>query len=111
MHRKNLLVAGLAASFLLATSGAWAGDAAKSSQPATDTMITTKVKAELMKDDQTKARHIKVHTKNGVVRLTGTVDSATEKAKAEADASGVEGVTKVKNGLKVRMASAAASGT
>jgi osmotically-inducible protein OsmY len=108
MDRKNLFVAGLAASFALAASGAWA-DETKSGQPVTDSVITTKVKAELAKDDETKARHIKVHTKNGVVHLSGSVDSSAEKSKAEQDAQAVEGVTQVENSLKVKTAAASGS--
>ena len=75
---------------------------AKSSQPVTDSLITTKVKAELIKDRDTKARHIDVDTQNGVVVLKGTVDSATEKQKAEQDARRVKGVLKVTNELSVK---------
>jgi osmotically-inducible protein OsmY len=101
MDRKNLLLAGISASFLLAATQALADDT-KSSQPVTDTVITTKVKGELAKDDQTKARHIKVETKDGVVHLSGLVDSDMEKQKAEADAQTIDGVVSVKNNLKVK---------
>jgi len=104
MDRKNLVVAATAASFLLAAASAWANDTdgMKSSQPVSDTVITTKVKTELAKDDETKARHIKVTTQNGVVHLTGTVDSDREKQQAEADAQTIEGVVKVDNKLTVK---------
>jgi hyperosmotically inducible protein len=103
MDRKNLFVAGLSASLMLAASAAWANDPnTKSSQPVTDTVITTKVKTELAKDDQTKARHIDVETKDGVVHLSGLVDSDMEKQKAEADAQSIDGVISVKNSLKVK---------
>jgi hyperosmotically inducible protein len=73
-----------------------------SKQPVADTVITTKVKAELASDDETKARNINVTTENGVVRLSGMVDSAAEKKQAEKNARSVEGVTKVDNQLTVK---------
>src|SRR5580698_2303827 len=73
----------------------------KSDQPVTDSYITSKVKAELTKDSTTKARHIHVTTKDGVVMLKGNVNSDAEKQKAEQDASGVKGVTHVENDLNV----------
>ncbi|HEY5103392.1 MAG TPA: BON domain-containing protein [Steroidobacteraceae bacterium] len=73
----------------------------KSDQPVTDSYITSKVKAELTKDSTTKARHIHVTTKDGVVMLKGNVNSDAEKQKAEQDASGVKGVSHVENDLNV----------
>ncbi|WP_298723911.1 BON domain-containing protein [uncultured Ferrovibrio sp.] len=64
--------------------------------------ITTKVKAALVQDETTKARQISVETFRDVVQLSGFVDSATEKARAEQIARGVEGVRAVRNDLIVR---------
>jgi hyperosmotically inducible periplasmic protein len=66
-----------------------------------DSYITAKVKAELTADSATKARHISVKTKRGVVALTGRVDSRGEKQKAEQDARDVKGVVDVINKLEV----------
>ncbi len=66
-----------------------------------DSAITAKVKAELVKDHETKARDIGVQTYRGVVQLSGFVDSDAERQKAEADASQVTGVRSVQNDLKV----------
>jgi hyperosmotically inducible protein len=74
----------------------------RSDQPVADTVITTKVKAELAKDSATKARDIKVTTKDGVVTLSGTVGSVAEKQKAEQDAATIKGVTGVTNVLEVK---------
>ena len=74
----------------------------KSDQPVTDSYITTKVKGELAKDSETKARHIHVTTKDGTVVLKGMVASDEEKAKAEQDATGVKGVTHVDNQLTIK---------
>jgi hyperosmotically inducible periplasmic protein len=102
VKRASMLVA--AATCAIAAGGAFAADTdtAKTDQPVTDSYITTKVKAELATDSATKSRHIKVTTKDGVVALSGTVDSKAEKEKAETDARGVKGVVDVNNGLQVK---------
>ena len=104
MNGKRVSMLAVAASLILGAGGVFAGDASnvKSDQPVKDSYITTKVKAELAKDTVTKSRHINVSTKDGVVSLSGAVDSATEKAKAEADARGIKGVVEVSNGLTVK---------
>lgn len=67
-----------------------------------DATITTKVKAALIGDELTKARNINVDTHKGVVTLTGTVDTATEKARASTVARSVEGVSSVHNNLATK---------
>lgn len=96
--RKSLIAAAAAA--LIFSAGV--ASAEGSEHPVKDSVITTKVKAELVKDDTTKARHINVTTRNGVVTLSGTVDSETEKEKAAQDAQLVEGVASVDNKLMVK---------
>jgi len=98
VKRVSMLVA--AATCALAASGVFAADT--DDHPVKDSYITTKVKAELAKDTATKARKIKVTTKDGVVALSGTVDSKAEKEKAETDARGIKGVLDVNNGLEVK---------
>ncbi len=103
MSSKKAWIPALGACCVLMVSGAFAETTTgKSDQPVTDTMITTKVKAELTKDDTTKARHISVKTKDGVVHLSGVVESPTEKQKAEEDARGIKGVLDVSNDLTVK---------
>jgi hyperosmotically inducible protein len=67
-----------------------------------DGTTTTKVKAALVADDTTKAHQINVSTREGVVQLSGFVDSGAAKAQAERLARGVSGVRDVKNDLDVR---------
>ena len=67
-----------------------------------DSVITAKVKTELIADPQTKAGQINVTTENGVVQLAGFVDSSTEKAKAEEIARSVSGVRGVRNDLDIK---------
>lgn len=104
MTGRKLLIAATAACLALATGGAFANEEAKSAQPVSDTMITTKVKAELAKDRDTSASDIHVETKNGVVHLNGAVTSMAEKDKAERDARSIDGVVDVNNKLRVASA-------
>lgn len=75
--------------------------ATDSEQPVTDAWITTKVKTELGITEDVTAMEINVDTKDGMVTLTGTVDSAAEVQKAVAAAKTVKGVRSVDaSGLK-----------
>ncbi|WP_374300041.1 BON domain-containing protein [Ferrovibrio sp.] len=64
--------------------------------------ITTKVKAELIKDPVTKAGQISVETFRDVVQLSGFVDTAQAKTRAEQIARNVQGVRSVRNDLVVK---------
>jgi len=66
-----------------------AGDAAS------DTWITTKVKADLLASSNVPGTEIKVETVNGVVSLSGAVATQAEKDKAVTTAKGIKGVTRV----------------
>ena len=66
-----------------------------SSQPVTDTWITTKVKADLLVTEETKGLDINVTTTNGVVTLSGKLDNAMQVDKAVAVARAIKGVTSV----------------
>jgi hyperosmotically inducible protein len=102
MRGKSVWIAASAVGLMFVTGAALADDSTmKSDQPVTDSYITTKVKAELTKDSTTKARHIHVTTKDGVVMLKGNVNSDAEKQKAEQDAMVVKGVSHVENDLIV----------
>lgn len=67
-----------------------------------DAVITSKLKAELARDPDTKALDINVDTSDGVVKLSGFVDSATERVKADTIARNVEGVAEVRNDLQIQ---------
>ncbi|RUM87310.1 MAG: BON domain-containing protein [Thermodesulfatator sp.] len=66
-----------------------------------DATITTKVKLALLRDPVTKARKIDVDTVNGVVTLTGAVETEAERRRAEEVARSVSGVRAVVNNLRV----------
>jgi osmotically-inducible protein OsmY len=67
-----------------------------------DSVITTKVKAALAKDDFLKSFKISVETFKGMVQLSGFVDTAATAEKAEKVAKKVNGVKTVKNNLIVK---------
>lgn len=105
MTMKNLLTVSILAGSLIGTAALAEGDKMeKTGKKVDDAWITTKVKADLVKDSETKAHDITVNTKSGVVVLTGTVASIAEKTKAEKDARSVKGVVDVENQLTVASA-------
>jgi|SRR5471032_209433 len=67
-----------------------------------DSVITTKVKAELVKEPNLKSLDVHVDTVNGVVTLTGFVPNQTEADRAVQVARGVKGVSQVQNTLQVK---------
>lgn len=70
-----------------------------------DSVITTKVKAELAKAKVASLVNVSVTTDaHGAVTLTGTVPTQSAADKATTIAQGVEGVTIVENDLKVASA-------
>jgi len=87
------------AALSLTSAVAWADNG--SNHPVKDSYITTKVKAELAADHDTKARDIHVATVNGIVTLRGMAASAAEKDRAEQDAMRIKGVRAVHNEIKV----------
>jgi len=64
-----------------------------------DSVITTKVKTAFIKDETVKAHDISVETTDGVVHLSGDVDSQASIAKAVELVRKVKGVKSIKNDL------------
>lgn len=67
-----------------------------------DSVVTSKVKTAIVNDLALKGFQINVKTYQGVVQLSGFVDSAQNANKAADLARGVNGVTDVKNDLIVK---------
>ena len=67
-----------------------------------DGMVTASVKAKLIEDTTTKAYQINVETQQGVVQLTGFVESTAAKTRAGELARSVDGVAEVRNDLEIR---------
>jgi osmotically-inducible protein OsmY len=92
---------------VLALCGFAAGCAGNATHDSTgqyvdDTAVTTRVKAELLKDEAVKSFEIGVETMKGVVQLSGFVDNSDQKKAAGRDAGSVEGVLDVRNNLIVK---------
>jgi hyperosmotically inducible protein len=67
-----------------------------------DLQITTQVKAKLATDiGVSSVTNVSVNSTNGVVALSGMVDSADVKARAESVARAVPKVTRVVNNLQI----------
>ena len=69
---------------------------------ASDTWITTKVKAALVGDSVVKSTEVNVETFKGVVQLSGFVSSQDAMNQAVIVAGGIKGVTSVENGMKIK---------
>lgn len=67
-----------------------------------DAVITTKVKAEIFNDDSLKSSEINVETFKGVVQLSGFVNSRTDINRAVEVTRRVNGVSGVKNDMRVK---------
>jgi len=74
-----------------------------------DGWLWVKTRFDLAAADDLRDSTINVDVDKGVVTLTGTVASAAQKTRAETVAKSVEGVTGVKNQLKVQAANANAA--
>lgn len=70
-----------------------------------DTFVTAKIKTKLATDDAVKSQQIEVQTQNGVVTLTGNVDSQEAKDRALELAKFTNGVAHVTDMVAVRTAS------
>ena len=67
-----------------------------------DSVITTKVKAAILKDPALKVAEINVETFKGIVQLSGFVRSEENIAQAVSLTRGVEGVRSVKNDMHLK---------
>ena len=97
----------LSAVFIVASVVSVLGCATQS-QPQTagaymgDSWVTTKVKAGILNEPSLKVSQINVETYKSVVQLSGFVDNAASQAKAVEIAKSVQGVTAVKNDMRLR---------
>jgi hyperosmotically inducible periplasmic protein len=71
-------------------------------QNVSDSMITAKVKAALLKDPVVSAFVVAVETKKGIVQLSGFVRSSSQVRRAAEIAYGVQGVVTVRNALTIK---------
>ena len=100
----KLIASFFAAGFLLVPVAGYPADAEKSTatEYMKDSVITTKIKAELAAEKVSSLVKINVDTdKAGAVTLSGTAANQAAVDKAVAIAKGVKGVTSVKNDIKI----------
>jgi len=71
-------------------------------EPLDDAAMEADVRAEISEDNPDETFDIGVSVDNGVVTLTGTVNTADERARIGAAASRVDGVRSVINNIGVR---------
>ena len=105
------MVAALSAIVAVATFGVGcAGDSTHRSTGAylDDKSIATKVKTDMIADPDVKAGEVNVEVFRGDVQLSGFVENALQKHKAEQIARNVNGVNYVRNDLVVRSVNEAA---
>ena len=69
---------------------------------AKDSVITSKVKGNLLKDEGLKSLKVSVKTHQGVVLLSGFVETENQIQQAEKIATGTEGVKSVENSLVLK---------
>lgn len=93
--------------FVIALMALLLGCASTSKQEGTgeyfdDTVVTTKVKAEILNEPSLKSAEINVETFKGVVQLSGFVNSQADINKAVEIVRRVNGVKSVKNDMRVK---------
>jgi hypothetical protein len=71
---------------------------------ASDSAITMKVKSAVFAEESLKSSEINVETFKGVVQLSGFVNSQDDINRAVAVAKDVDGVTSVKNDMRLKVA-------
>lgn len=104
MKKRNIIIYCLALLVLIATL---AGCATTRTHESTgeyidDSVITTKIKSLLAADDFLKSFQISVETYQGVVQLSGFVDSQQAVNRAGEITRNVQGVKSIKNNLIVK---------
>ena len=70
--------------------------------PREDLRMEAEVKARLVAEKDANLTRLGVVSNQGVIQLSGTVESPEQRARAEAVAREVRGVRRVMNGLEVR---------
>jgi len=98
MKHKTLSTAAL----LLFAAATWAGVGADTGLAVDDSIITAKVKSALSKSPRPRPARSRSRPCMASVQLSGIVDSAESKQRAEVIAGTTEGVSDVHNFLKVR---------
>ena len=101
----TLLLAGAGpAGLLLTPAHADTANQESAGEMIDDTVITAKVKAAFVQDDQVSALRINVTSNKGIVQLSGFANSAQEADRAAVVAREIPGVKQVKNDIRLKPA-------
>jgi osmotically-inducible protein OsmY len=102
MKRIVQLAGAVCAALALTTMLGCASAGQKTGMVVDDSVITAKVKADILADPKLKVFDIKVDTRNGIVQLSGFVDNRAEADEAVAVAGRVSGVKSVANDMRIK---------
>jgi osmotically-inducible protein OsmY len=104
MNRKNIVIHSLMILMLITLFAACSKTSTQEStgEYVDDSVITTKVKSLLAADDILKSFQIGVETYQGVVQLSGFVNSQTAIDKAAEITKSVKGIKSIKNNLIIK---------
>src|SRR5512143_125855 len=80
----------------------------KSAAGRSDQQVASDVQSKIFSDPNVQSRQINVQSANGVVTLSGSVNSEAERAAAAQDAAAIDGVKTVVNNLTAQTAQAPA---
>ena len=69
-----------------------------------DILLTARVKGALITDSLTKGHDISIETFQGIIQLSGFVDSDAQRTRAAEVVAAVPGVVEVRNAIQVRQA-------
>jgi osmotically-inducible protein OsmY len=97
---RNCLIGLVLAAFMAGCGGTWKKES--TGEYVDNTVLTTKVKAEIFNDPMLKVLQINVESFKGVVQLSGFVDSKMASDRAVKIARSVTGVESVKNNMVIK---------
>ena len=104
MKTLKKILPGLAMALILASLIGCAGSEDRSStgEYIDDTVVTTRVKAAILRHDDLRSSEINVETFKGVVQLSGFVSSQAEVNTVLELVRGIDGVDSVRNDMQLR---------
>ena len=100
MSKRRLVHAWVLVAMLAALGACGAASAQEKDPGFDDALITQRVGSALEADPVLKNMHIAVETRDGVVHLTGFVDSMAQVDRAAARARRIEGVSAVRKAIR-----------
>lgn len=109
MKSKSLLasLAALLVGGLTAGGTAFAAGETPASQKADDAALLAKIKSSLLRSSEVEGLDVNVDVRDGVVTLSGSADTETERASAEKIAKTSDGVKRVDNRIVIKPDAAA----